>query len=112
MRRIGLAVALALSLALAPLAAFAQSPPRIGLLSIGTDPVKPNPLWVAFLDRLGQLGYIEGQNIAIERRFAGGRQDRLRDLVADLAERRVDVVAATAEVEALTAKRLLRERRS
>ncbi len=107
MRRIGFALVLIAGVFLAPPAALAQAPPRVGLLSIGTDPVKPNPVWIAFLDQLGELGYVEGRNIAIERRFAGGRQDRLRDLVADLAERRVDVVAVTAEVEALTAKRAL-----
>src|SRR2546427_2425421 len=78
---------------------------KIGLLSIGTDPVKPNPVWVRFLKQLGELGYVEGQNVAFERRFAGGRQERLAELVADLAERRVDVVVATSEVESIAAKR-------
>ncbi len=48
--------------------------PRIGLLSIGTDPdpAKPNPVWVAFLKGLDELGWVEGRKIIIERRFAGG----------------------------------------
>ena len=41
----------------------------------------------------------------MERRFAGGRQERLAEFVADLAERRVDVVVATSEVESIAAKR-------
>ena len=84
--------------ALTPFATEAQSTPKIGLLSIGTDPVKPNPVWVQFLKQLGELGYVEGRNVAFERQFAGGRQERLAEFVADLAERRVDVVVATSEM--------------
>jgi len=108
MRRIGLAVVLALSLALAPLAVEAQNPPRIGLLSIGTDPFKPNlNVWVPFLDQLGRLGYVEGKSVAIERRFAGGQPGRLAEFVADLARLRVDIVVATGETENLAAKRAM-----
>lgn len=85
----------------------AQAAPRIGLLSIGTDPVKPNPVWVQFLQQLGQLGYVDGQNITIERRFAGGRQERLPEFVADLAERRIDIVVATGDFESLAVKQAL-----
>src|SRR5262245_10075811 len=108
MRRIGLAVVLALSLALAPLAVEAQNPPRIGLLSIGTDPFTPNlNVWVPFLDQLGRLGYVEGKSVAIERRFAGGQPGRLAEFVADLARLRVDIVVATGETENLAAKRAM-----
>ena len=63
-----------------PVLAGAQQPrapgaPRIGLLSIGTDPVKPNPVWVQFLHQLEQLGYVDGRNITIERRFAVGARN-------------------------------------
>src|SRR5437773_11027343 len=98
-------VVLTVSLLTVPVASLAQPSPKIGLLSIGTDPVKPNPVWVRFLKQLGELGYVEGQNVAFERRFAGGRQERLAEFVADLAERRVDVVVATSEVESIAAKR-------
>jgi ABC-type uncharacterized transport system substrate-binding protein len=101
------AVALAIALLGPVFDGCAQALPRLGLLSIGTDPVKPNPVWIAFLDQLGQLGYAEGRTIAIERRFAGGRPDRFPDLIADLGDRKVDVVAVTAEVEALAAKKAL-----
>ena len=61
----GLLGVVAASLA-TPVAAPAQAPPKVGLLSIGTDPVKPNPVWVQFLKQLEELGYVEGQNIAID----------------------------------------------
>jgi putative ABC transport system substrate-binding protein len=102
------AAVLVLALLATPVAAPAQAPPKVGLLSIGTDPVKPNPVWVQFLRQLEELGYVEGRNIAIERGFAGGRQERLAELVADLAGRRVDVVVATGDVENIAAKRGLR----
>jgi putative ABC transport system substrate-binding protein len=82
-----------------------QPLPKIALLSIGTDPVKPNPVWVQFLKQLEELGYIEGRTIAFERRFAGGRQERLEEFISDLARRRVDVVVATGDVENGAAKR-------
>jgi putative tryptophan/tyrosine transport system substrate-binding protein len=104
LKRAAGAVALALALLGPVLDGSAQTLPRLGLLSIGTDPAKPNPVWIAFLDELGQLGYTEGRTIAIERRFGGGRPDRFPDLIADLSDRKVDVVA---EVEALAAKKAL-----
>jgi putative ABC transport system substrate-binding protein len=88
-----------------PAVAAAQRVPTIGLLSTGTDPIKPNPVWIQFLDQLGQLGYLEGRNIAIERRFGGGRYERLAEFVTDLGARRVDVIVATGDVESLAAKR-------
>ena len=92
-----------------PLAAEAQkSLPRIGLLSIGTnpDPSKPNA-WGPFVQQLRELGYVEGKTVTIERRFAGGRQERLGELVADLVRLRVDVVVATGDIEAIAAKRAM-----
>jgi hypothetical protein len=46
-----------------PLAARAQNLPRIGLLSTGADPSHP-VAWVPFLERLTELGYVEGRNMA------------------------------------------------
>jgi putative ABC transport system substrate-binding protein len=98
-------VVLAVALFAMPVVSLAQPSPKIGLLSIGTDPIKPNPVWVQFLKQLGELGYVEGRNISIERGFAGGQQERLAGLVADLAGRQVDVVVATGDVENVAAKR-------
>jgi putative tryptophan/tyrosine transport system substrate-binding protein len=78
-----------------PLAARAQQPqkmPRIGTLM--PSPVEVSTSLDAFLQGLHDLGYIEGQNIAIERRFADWKLDRLPELAADLVRRNVDVIVA------------------
>lgn len=87
----GVRVAVALLLLCAPAAGDAQPStkmPRIGLMSVGTDPARPlSPYtWVAFLDGLRALGYVEGQNIAIERRFAGGKFEKMPDFAAELVQ--------------------------
>ncbi len=78
----------------APLAAEAQKRVTIGLLSIGTDPDKPG-VWPPFIERLAQLGYVEGRNMNIEWRFAGGKEERLAAFVSELARLKVDIVVVT-----------------
>ncbi len=92
--------ALALSLLVAPLAADAQQPPkvhRIGFLS-PSSPADPRsqPRLEAFRQGLRELGYVEGQNIAIEYRWAEAKYDRLPDLAAELVRLRVDIIVAAA----------------
>ena len=96
MRVIGLAVVLALVLALVAVAAEAQRAdkvPRIGFLSWGFPP--PSDPWgQSFRERLRELGYMEGQNIVVEYRWAEERSDRAAALAAELVRLRVDVIVA------------------
>jgi putative ABC transport system substrate-binding protein len=63
--------------------------PRIGYLVSRSG---PGPNDHGFQQGLRELGYVEGQNIVIERRWAGGNPDRLPDLAADLVRLKVDVI--------------------
>jgi putative ABC transport system substrate-binding protein len=87
--------------------AHAQQPrkiPRIGLLSSAGDPRTPGPQIEAFRQGLRDLGYIEGKNILVHYRYAEGKLDRLPDLVAELIQRKVDVLVVTALVAIRAAK--------
>jgi putative ABC transport system substrate-binding protein len=73
-----------------PLAARAQQQsaklPRIGIID-------DSPLWNSFRQGLRELGYLEGQNIALEYRYADGVPERLAEVAADLVRRPVDLIA-------------------
>ena len=94
MRLIGLAVVLAASLALAPLAAEAQQAEkvhRIGFLGNSTATLEAN-LVGPFREGLRELGHVEGQNIVIEYRWAEGQYERFPVLIAELLDQKVEVI--------------------
>ena len=88
-----------------PFAAHAQQKtmPVIGVLSTASSP-GPTPFMDAFRQGLSEAGYVEGQNLAIEYRWAEGHYDRLPALAADLVGRKVDLIMAGSPPSALAAK--------
>ena len=76
---------------------------RIGAFSpAGSDPA----LEAAFLDALRSLGYVEGTNLIIERRYAYNNLDKLPVLAAELVDLKVDLVIATGTVAPLALKKM------
>jgi ABC-type uncharacterized transport system substrate-binding protein len=88
-----------------PLGARAQQPtmPVIGLLGSSTLAYRARYL-PAFRQGLREAGYVEGQNVAIEHRWAEDQYDRLPDLAADLVRRPVTVIAAHDSPSSIAAK--------
>jgi putative ABC transport system substrate-binding protein len=97
--------AIVVSLTLCGARAEAQQPrklPRIGFLFYGSP--GPSPEVDAFRQGLRELGYVEGQNITIEFRFASGQVERLPELAAELVRLKVDVIVTPATPASVAAK--------
>src|SRR5580765_1572876 len=98
---------LAAAAVLSPVAGQAQTPAktrRVGML-MTTTPVAAAHIVAVFAEALKELGYVEGRNVVIEYRWAGGDRDRFAELAADLVRHKVDVIVASSQAPALAAKR-------
>jgi putative ABC transport system substrate-binding protein len=107
--RAAVVAALALALFAASFAAEAQQArkvPRIGVLG-GQSPELAPPI-LALRQGLSELGYVEGQNIAIEWRWAQGKNERYSDLAAELVKLKVDIIVAATTPGAQAAQRATR----
>jgi len=88
-----------------PLRAQQKAMPVIGFLGIGSPGPVRAPYLAAFREGLSETAYIEGQNLAVEYRWAEGSSDRLPALAADLVGRKVDVIVTQGgSLPALAAK--------
>ncbi len=92
-----------------PIAAAAQQAtrmPRIGILAPGRSELPDSGVAIlnAFVQGLQELGYQDGQTIAIERHYAEWKRERLRELAAQLVGHRVDLIVALATPAAQAAK--------
>jgi putative ABC transport system substrate-binding protein len=98
-----------LGLLAAPLAAEAQQAgkmPRIGII-VPVEPASPTePNVAAFRQGMRSLGYVEGQNIAIDYRYAHGKDELYPELAADLIRLKVDIMVVGSWQPALAAKNL------
>src|SRR5438094_8053889 len=97
MRLIGLAVVLALSLALVPVAGEAQQATKVTPIGYLSGPsLSANAARIeAFRQGLRELSYVEGKNIVIEWRSADGKLDRLPELAAELVRLKVAVIVTS-----------------
>src|SRR5438034_2170400 len=107
--RLILAVATAIVLA-AALYASAQPTARLPRVAyvwlFGDGPSAPYP--EAFHERMGQLGWIEGQNFVMERRDAHGSLEGLDAIMQEMVQSKVDIIVAMCSPEAASAKKFTR----
>jgi putative ABC transport system substrate-binding protein len=94
--------------AIRPLAAHAQAPtkmPIIGFLGANT-PAAQRQSTAALVQRLGELGWVDGRNVQIQYRWAEGRFDRSPELIAELVQLKADVIVTHAPLNVIAAKRV------
>src|SRR5262245_24406180 len=109
MRRspVAIIISLVLGLFVAPLATDAQPAgklPRLGVLAPSSPPAEPGKGLHRFLQALRDLGYIEGQTMALEIRWAENQPERYPDLATALVRLPVDIIVAGDTAGALAAK--------
>jgi putative ABC transport system substrate-binding protein len=83
-----------------PLAALAQHAARVWRIGFITHSTN-DAAYVSLFERLRELGYVEGQNIIVERRYAEGRAERFREFAAEMVRLKADVVIASTTPAAL-----------
>src|SRR6516165_4811222 len=91
-----------------PLAARAQQtgkPPTIALLGSAT-PLVDSQRVAAFVQRLRELGWIDGRNVAIEYRWGEGRNERFAEIAAEFVRLKVDVIVASTTPAVIAAKQV------
>lgn len=107
-RRDGLLSLAALGVGLASRRSLAQpkpraAPARVAILDDANEAARPR-LWAAFRKGLGDLGYVEGRDVLLDMRFAGGSPERLRALAAEAVAGKPDVVVTVTTTAALAAR--------
>src|SRR6516225_3935495 len=106
MRRRDFIAALSSAAAAWPLAAHAQQSaklPTIGFLGTST-PLAMSQWIAAFVQRLRELGWIEGRTVALEYRWAEGRSERMAEIVAEFVRLKVDIIVTYATPPVVAAK--------
>jgi len=106
---LGLLLTLAISLLLLPRASNAQPTvkgPLLGVLGVGRYPTEAQWQRSPFVQKLHELGWQEGHNIAVERRYAESQLERLPDLAADLVRLRPDVIVVVGGTPGVRAAQL------
>jgi putative tryptophan/tyrosine transport system substrate-binding protein len=79
---------------------------HLGILS-GEPPTESLPVVTPFLDELRNLGYADGHNLVIERRWAEAKEQKLRSSAAELARNKVDVIVAITAASVIAAKQVI-----
>ena len=108
MRRRELIAALGGAVAAWPLVARAQQARRVPIIGYvaPSNPLIPSRSTGAFLQRLRELGWIEGQTITIESRWAAGRPERLDEIAAEFIRLKVDVIVTSSTSDSIVMKRV------
>jgi len=95
-----------------PLGSLAQQPDkvwRVGMMiATGNPSSPPNVYQLAFVQKMRELGYVEGKNLIIERRFEEGNKERVPEFVDELLRLKVDVFVTTVTPSALAIQRATR----